>query len=232
MSRSRLIQAVSEMLPLGNGGVLVHYGDPRGSDIDLLAVVAESVELGWVLGEIDLLVLGAEKCQSLIRAFDPIVVEPLQNGRFVAGSSRLWEELRSSLLSVKPSDYSVDHLFRRAVDDTQEASRWLNRYTASGALRDAQSALLNLSFACSSVLIARTIVANDQVVTLDEVSFSALLKKDPFLWCIRDALSLIKQGIELPNEYLWGLLSAWNTYILQPSVFDGGLPQSLVPPKS
>jgi hypothetical protein len=184
------IEALQTFLPL-RGGVLLRYGNPRGFDIDLMAVLREPTEfLPWRLGRIDLFVIGWQQCERLLRAWDPMITEPVQTGVLVAGSTGDLRRLKAFLHRRPVGQAAPLHLVRRALYHAASARTWLDRVDTTRSVRDAEVLLANLTFCCSYVLRARELAARTAV--REPVTFSEQLAQSPVLRRARRLLVLTK----------------------------------------
>lgn len=135
----------------------VWYGSKtRGSDLDLVIIQEEEpASLGILCGNLDLLVLGRTRFESLAKVRDPLVTEPLLSGSMLFGDSDFW---RSALVEVKntptPEGCST-HCCRRGIEEALAAHNLCCTAEASGSLEHARWALENLSYSISYISFAK-----------------------------------------------------------------------------
>lgn len=206
-ARRRIVDSVVALLPLEEG-FLVEYGNTPGHDVDLFGVVKEPREVAWILGGLDLLVLGGAECRRLVALCDPMVREPLLTGRFIAGSRGAYKEYRDLLASVRPGGDAVSHLLRRAVKDGEVARAWLRQHAASGDRAAAAFALLNLSFACTSMLTAQSILRDNS----EDLSFKRFLAESSLLVKVRQRLREVRSGEDVGE--IASLIDAWERALI------------------
>jgi hypothetical protein len=189
---------VAAILPLGERGFLLRYGNAGGVDVDLFAAVGGEESLLWNLGRVDLLVLGLARTRQWVRVFDPIVTEPLRTGHIVAGDEDSFRALQHDFERATPSDEAVRSLSRRAIEEALRATTWLERYAGSSRPGDRRACLDSLSYSCTYAAAAEAVSVGRIPQTLSE-----LVATDGFLRNVRLARRETTDGIA-------AMVAAWH----------------------
>lgn len=148
---------------------LLWYGNRKGKDVDLLAILKDGVEPDYYeMAEWDIGEVSNEDFEKRLELFDPMVTEPLMNGVLLLGSQEKFAYLKRKLLSSRPFDKAIEFLFKRAGEELENATVFFERH------QQILFALLDLSFACSYFEFARYYQNTSEI---GPISFSELLMR-------------------------------------------------------
>lgn len=175
MNREGIVKRVIQKRKPQDIVFLLWYGDRKGKDVDLLAVLKDEVQPNcYEMTKWDILEVNNEDLERRLELFDPVITEPVMNGVLLLGSQEKFDSLKEKLLSARPSGKVIEFLLKRAREELENATVFLERYQQKTENRLLLFGLLDLSFACSYFEFARYYQNSPNV---GPISFSELLMR-------------------------------------------------------
>ncbi len=213
MNTADILAAAVTILPLHDTGVLVHYGNKNGADVDLLAVIPDEPPepIVWKHGVVDLLTVGLSQCCRLLALMDPGMLEPVRNGTLVSGSADTWQQLQRVLDEPAPQSDVLAHLMLSSMTDSKSAFVWYAHFEQTADQIYADRCLQALSFACSEFLSAQRINSVKEWPT--RVNFEEYAGNEYFS-TIRSTLRSVRAGGRITSADVKPILNYWHEFVL------------------
>jgi hypothetical protein len=151
MNRSEILHFVQEQLLEEKQHrllFLIEYGSClEGHDVDMVAIFEGTPpRREFSLGKVDLICYDASQALELARHLDPLLTDPLLNGRLVWGEKERHQAFLVSSGSHCELSQSNSHLLERSFQEYLSAQGFLRQASARGAEACLWWALINLSF--------------------------------------------------------------------------------------
>ncbi|MBZ9577700.1 hypothetical protein KJA13_01540 [Patescibacteria group bacterium] len=202
MDKKEIIQEVKEQIKLEYIKYLVWYGNLRGNDINVMAVIDKRARVRLYKlpkSKLDILTIGKDEFRRRLRMLDPAITEPLITGFRLLGDEREFSLLRSkTFLSLPLSNKALQFLKEKARERLGNAKELLQ---ASGQEDEDNllPCLVNLSWACSYFGFAEYYGDSPEFVP---ITFAHLLAQDGefVLGEVMGVLKAVKSGREFNKD--------------------------------
>ena len=150
MENQEIVLRVTERISPKDIVFIIRYGNRKGRDIDLLAVVENSIETRpYQVAQFDISEMRERDYKRKLKLLDPIVTEPVLTGSLLLGNKERFTKIRKDLLKTHPIEEGIEFLKRRAFEELNNTAYFICLYEHQKVKIYLLFALIDLSFACS-----------------------------------------------------------------------------------
>lgn len=192
------------LLDLTDGEFAMHYGSRDRIDHDVVAVVNDSVMLGWDFRGLDLLVMGKDVAESLLADLDPRIVEPALTAHHVEGDTAAFASLHERVLQARSSADTPVRLLKRGRQLLHSVESQLASVALSSSDTGAVRLLTDLGYALSLVVLG----GHYRHPGTGPALLRDVVTDEPLLREVRSLLAAVKRGYAASPGSLKQLVAA------------------------
>ena len=161
MTNNNIIERITDIFPEREPELIIRYGSLKGRDIDIFILFSDSLTYDrTVSGKLEIINFGITWRDLLSKNRDPIIVEPILNGRVLMDKRGIFSDIKEKIFSTQEDP--VEYLLFCTISFLE----WSNNLWESG---DSRSANGTLGFAYAYLLYSIYYSENNYSAIFEEI---------------------------------------------------------------